>query len=121
LPFGAPPMPRGGSNYIPRPDGGFDSWVRNFGDALNALGPGLGVAPVRIGIVLNAIDDWQNLYAAHVAATAAARSAAADKDGARPPPTPTAPPWASPSGTSARPLRRRRRAPPWCRSRAGSA
>ncbi len=76
-------MPRGGSNYIPRPDGDFSAWVNHYGAAVKDWWGTQGLDNTDLKPLELALTQWQKDYPAHVAAQAAADSARAAKDAAR--------------------------------------
>ncbi|MBS0196499.1 MAG: hypothetical protein JSR77_07055 [Planctomycetes bacterium] len=76
-------MPRGNSNYIPRPDGTFDAWVAHYYDAVSIWWDAQGLDPADLAALKDAWVAWQEAYPRHVAAQAAAESARAAKDAAR--------------------------------------
>jgi hypothetical protein len=76
-------MPRGGTNYIPRPDADFSAWASNYDTAVNAWWSAMGLDPSDLDALKQAMLAWEAAYPAHVRAQAAAESARAAKDAAR--------------------------------------
>ena len=76
-------MPRGGSNYIPRPDGDFDAWAAHYYEAVAKWWDTQGLDPTDLKPLETALAEWQKDYPAHVAAQQKAEGARAAKDEAR--------------------------------------
>ncbi len=71
------------ADYIPAPDGDFNSWQENFVTYANANLVNLGLLPADMTPVTTAQGSWKTAYPAHVAAAAAAQAARQTKDAAR--------------------------------------
>jgi hypothetical protein len=76
-------MARGGSNYIPRPDGAFDAWATHYVDAVKLWWTANGQDPAGLKPLENALAEWQKDYPAHVSAQQQAERARQAKDAAR--------------------------------------
>ncbi len=76
-------MPRGGKNYIPRPDGDFTAWANHYYAAMEAFYDEHGFDPALLADLKDALGAWNERYRSHVAARAAAEGARAAKDDAR--------------------------------------
>lgn len=76
-------MARGGSNYIPRPDGTFSSWADQYYKAVETWWSVNGFDENELKPLKDALGDWSLAYAAHVKAQAAAQGAKQAKDAAR--------------------------------------
>ncbi|MBL0871001.1 MAG: hypothetical protein IBJ18_10540 [Phycisphaerales bacterium] len=76
-------MARGGTNYIPRPDGDFSAWANHYYEAVYAYYDRHHLDPELLAALRKALDTWNGQYPAHVAAQAAAESARRAKDTAR--------------------------------------
>lgn len=76
-------MPRGGSNYIPRPDSTFSLWAEQYYQGVLAFYTAQGLDPDLLLPLKKALQDWQEAYPAHIAAQAAAEGARAAKQAAR--------------------------------------
>jgi len=76
-------MGRTGTNYIPRPDGGFSAWANQYYEALLGWWVDQGFDPSDLNALSKALDDWNVAYPAHVAAQAAAQGAKQAKDAFR--------------------------------------
>ena len=76
-------MPRGGTNYMPRPDGDFDAWVSHYFEAVTIWWGANGLDVDQLKPLRFALEDWQKDYPAHVQARAAAEGARQAKDAAR--------------------------------------
>lgn len=72
-------MPRGGTNYIPRPDGDFSAWAQHYYDGVKAFWDGHGLDTNELIPLETALLAWNAAYPAHVAAQAAAEGARATK------------------------------------------
>lgn len=76
-------MPRGGTNYIPRPDGDFDAWASHFYLAVKDWWTAQGLDPTDLKPLQTALAEWQKDYPAHVTAQQKAEGARQAKDEAR--------------------------------------
>ena len=76
-------MARGGSNYIPRPDGDFSAWANHYYEAVEKWWSVQGFNKDELTNLKKALDTWNGLYPAHVKAQAAAEGARQAKDAAR--------------------------------------
>ncbi len=76
-------MPRGGSNYIPRPDGVFNAWSSQYATSVKDWWSLQGLEESQIEPLSDARAAFAVAFAAHVRAQAAAESARAAKDAAR--------------------------------------
>lgn len=76
-------MPRGGSNYIPRPDADFAAWVAQYYDVIKPWWDDHKLAPEDLQPLQDALEVWNIAYPAHTAAQAAAEGARQAKDAAR--------------------------------------
>lgn len=76
-------MPRGGTNYMPRPDGDFAAWANNYYAAVKKWWDAQGLDPTDLKPLETALAEWQKDYPAHVKAQAAAEGARQAKDVAR--------------------------------------
>lgn len=76
-------MPRGGTNYIPRPDGDFSAWANHYYEAVDKFWNVQGLDPADLDPLKAALAEWNKDYPAHVAAQQKAEGARAAKDGAR--------------------------------------
>ncbi|MDP1661048.1 MAG: hypothetical protein Q8L55_03955 [Phycisphaerales bacterium] len=76
-------MPPRNTNYMPRPDGDFESWIANFLPAVDDFWTEQGLDKNDLDALKDAAAVWQSAYPSHVAAQAAAESAAAAKRAAR--------------------------------------
>lgn len=76
-------MARGGTNYIPRPDGDFDAWASHYYDAVEKWWETQELDPNGLKPLEAALVAWQKDYPAHVAAQQEAEGARQAKDAAR--------------------------------------
>ena len=76
-------MARGGSNYIPRPDGDFSAWAQHYYDAVSKFYEEQGFDQELLTPLKKALDTWNAQYPAHVAAQQRAEGARQAKDAAR--------------------------------------
>lgn len=76
-------MPRGGSNYIPRPDGDFNAFINNYVEALTGWWGAQGFDLGDLTPLTDAQQAWGAAYRANVKAQASAQSATEAKDAAR--------------------------------------
>ena len=76
-------MARGGSNYIPRPDGDFAAWANHYSEAVEKWWSTQGFDKDELTNLKKALDTWNAQYPAHVRAQAAAEAARQAKDAAR--------------------------------------
>lgn len=76
-------MARGGSNYIPRPDGNFSAWANHYYEAVKKWWDDNGFDPTDLKPLETALAEWNKDYPAHVKAQAAAEGARQAKDAAR--------------------------------------
>lgn len=76
-------MPRGGTNYIPRPDGDFAAFVEQYYPAVELFWNAQGLAADDLVPLKEALLAWQAAYPAHTAAAAEAGGARRAKDAAR--------------------------------------
>ena len=76
-------MPRGGSNYIPRPDGDFSAWANNYYEAVDKFWNVQGLDPADLDPLKDALAEWNKDFPAHIAAQQKAEGARAAKDEAR--------------------------------------
>jgi hypothetical protein len=76
-------MPRGGTNYMPRPDGDFAAWANNYYAAVKKWWDAQGLDAADLKPLETALAGWQKDYPAHVKAQAAAEGARQAKDVAR--------------------------------------
>lgn len=76
-------MPRGGVNYIPRPDAVFDGFAGHYYDAVKNWWSVHGLDLAELNPLYDALVAWREAFPAHVAAAAAAESARQAKDAAR--------------------------------------
>ena len=72
-----------GSNYIPSPDGDFDTWQNNFYTYANANLANLGLVAADLTAITTARTAWTNGLTANAAAQTTARAARQTKDDAR--------------------------------------
>ncbi len=72
------------ADYIPTPDAELDVWQQNFVSYANANLAALGLVAADMTPITAGQAVWTSAYPAHVSAQAAAESATAAKDGARP-------------------------------------
>ncbi len=75
-------MPRGGKNYIPRPDDTFDAWLENY-IAASVPWWSLHGGDGELDTLNDLRTVWLAAHAQHIAAQAAARAASQSKDEAR--------------------------------------
>jgi len=73
-------MSRSGEHFIPRPDGGFDTWAQNYGQQLHAWWEQQGLDLKDLENFDQALSAWQAAWPAHVTAQAAALAARETKD-----------------------------------------
>ena len=73
----------GGRHYIPKADGSFDGWQRNFYDYAVAHAQALGLTTKEMDALHDEQKQWEIAYAAAVAARDAWQSAVAKKDARR--------------------------------------
>jgi len=71
------------NDYIPRPDGDFDAWMRNFVFGSVTFWGNEGFDPPALTELLLALPEWTTAYTAATAAQAAARAATVAKRQAR--------------------------------------
>ncbi|MFO0858381.1 MAG: hypothetical protein U0640_13615 [Phycisphaerales bacterium] len=76
-------MARGGTNYIPRPDGDFSAWANNYNEAVHKFYEAQGLDVSELKPLETALAEWQKDYPAHVTAQQKAEGARAAKDVAR--------------------------------------
>ncbi len=76
-------MPRGGTNYMPRPDGDFSAWANNYNEAVHKFYEAQGLDVSELKLLETAIAEWNKDYPAHVAAQQKAEGARAAKQTAR--------------------------------------
>lgn len=76
-------MPRGGTNYIPRPDGDFSGFSNHYYVAVKEWWYKQGLDTKDLLPLNDALVLWNKVYADHVAARAAAEGARAAKEEAR--------------------------------------
>ena len=76
-------MARGGSNYIPRPDGDFSAWAQHYYDAVSKFYEEQGFDQELLKPLKKALDTWNAQYPAHVTAQQRAEAARQAKDAAR--------------------------------------
>jgi hypothetical protein len=76
-------MSSSSNNYIPRPDGDFSAWANHAYPALDAWYATQGLSTDELTPLKDALDAWNQVYPAHVAAQAAAQAARAAKVAAR--------------------------------------
>lgn len=76
-------MPRGGSNYIPRPDGEFSMFCNNYTAAVVDWWNVHGLNIDDLAPLTKALEAWNLRYPAHVAAQQVAEGARAAKQQAR--------------------------------------
>lgn len=76
-------MPRGGTNYMPRPDGDFSAYSNHYYEAVEKFYNDQGLDPNDLTDLKKALDLWNAMYPAHVKAQAAAEGARAAKQNAR--------------------------------------
>ncbi len=76
-------MPRGGSNYIPRPDGDFSTFSNHYYQAVENFWAVQGLDINDLLDLKTALELWNEMYPAHVAAQQTAEGARAAKDDAR--------------------------------------
>lgn len=76
-------MPRGGTNFIPRPDADAAAWAENFYWAMSDWWTEQGLDPAELKTVKDAIFTYVDLYTAHIAAQSAAEGARQAKDAQR--------------------------------------
>lgn len=76
-------MPRGGTNYIPRPDADFASWVNIYNDAVHQFYNDQGLDPTALQDLEKALNAWNLMFTAHTAAQQKAEGARQDKLAAR--------------------------------------
>ena len=76
-------MPRGGTTYMPRPDGDFSAWAQHYYDAVEKWYSVQGFDPNDLTNLKKALETWLALYPAHVAAQQRAEGARQAKDAAR--------------------------------------
>jgi len=70
-------------DYIPRTDGVFNGWFRNFCDRIIATPAAYGVLPADLTDLQGVYADWLLKYPAHTTAQTTARAAAETKDDSR--------------------------------------
>lgn len=71
------------SDYIPRPDGDFDMWQKNFVTYAAANAAALGLLPADITLLTTKQTAWTTSLASHVTASNAAKAACEKKDESR--------------------------------------
>lgn len=76
-------MARGGSNYIPRPDGDFSAWAQHYYDAVSKFYEEQGFDQELLTPLMKALETWNAQYPAHVSAQQRAEAARQAKDAAR--------------------------------------
>lgn len=76
-------MPRGGTNYMPRPDGDFSAWANHYNEAVHKFYEAQGLDVTELKPLEEAIAEWNKDYPAHVAAQQKAEGARAAKQNAR--------------------------------------
>ncbi len=76
-------MARGGSNYIPRPDGNFSAWANHYYDAVKKFYDAQGLDPDLLTPLQKALETWNARHPAHVALQAEAEGGRQAKDQAR--------------------------------------
>lgn len=76
-------MPRGGTNYMPRPDGDFSAYSNHYYEAVEKFYNTQGLDPDLLIDLKKALDAWNATYAAHVTAQQRAEGARAAKQDAR--------------------------------------
>lgn len=76
-------MPPRNTNYIPRPDGDFDSWALQFRDSVEPFWKGNGLSEELFDTMKTAVEAWQAAYPDYIQARAAAEAATQSKRAAR--------------------------------------
>ena len=76
-------MPRGSTNYIPRPDASFSAWANHYLDAVEKWWSANGLDDSDLKALKDALALWAVAYPAHVKAQAAAEGAWRAKAAAR--------------------------------------
>lgn len=71
------------SDFIPKRDAEFDTWLNQFSTTFTAIGGTLGFSPGDIATITSARTAWQTDYNAHINAQNNARAARATKDNQR--------------------------------------
>lgn len=75
-----PAMPH---DFIPKPDGDFNAWLREFNAKVFAFYNAHGLDTDQLLPLQAAVTGWNTVYPAHIAAQAAARAATQTKDSSR--------------------------------------
>ena len=70
-------------NFIPRTDGDFNAWFRNFCDRIIANPATYGVSPEDLAALQAVYTDWLLKYPKHITDQTTARASAGDKDNSR--------------------------------------
>jgi len=76
-------MARSGEHYMPRPDGDFAAWAQHYYDAVEKWWSTQGFDKDELTNLKKALDTWQSLYPAHIAAQQRAEGARQAKNAAR--------------------------------------
>src|SRR5436190_1457406 len=76
-------MPRGGTNYIPRPDGDFSAFSNHYSKAVHDFWAAHLLNPADLTALDAALTAWNKDYPAHTTAQAAAEGARQNKDASR--------------------------------------
>lgn len=76
-------MARGGSNYIPRPDGDFSAWANHYYLSVKKWWDVQGLEAAGLAPLEEALAQWNSAYPAHIALHAEAEGARQSKDAAR--------------------------------------
>ncbi len=76
-------MPRGSTNYMPRPDGNFAAWANHYYNAVEKWWSINGLDESELTPLKQALSVWAAAFPAHVRAQAAAEGARQAKDAAR--------------------------------------
>jgi len=76
-------MARSGEHYMPRPDGNFAAWAKQYDEAVSEFYEEQGLDENLLIALKNALSVWAAAYPAHVRAQAAAEGARQAKDTAR--------------------------------------
>jgi hypothetical protein len=71
------------SDFIPRSDANFDTWLVQFNTAFASIAASLGFAPADAATINSAKTSWQTDYTTHITAQNNARAARATKDNRR--------------------------------------
>ena len=70
-------------DYIPNPDGGFDTWQNNFVNYVQANATALGITPAEVSELIGSRIGWNTNFANSVTAKNTYRGAIDAKDGSR--------------------------------------